>query len=309
VTLRIWSSLEMTEAEGTSFGARLAPFGVLEPDLQLSNVAFGQPGVDACLASTQLAWVHLNSAGWDRFDRPEVRAQFGARNLLLSNSAGVYSEPCAQHLLAFMLADARQLPRSLSHQLGDHGWPQLATRAACRLLGPEATVALVGFGSIAARIAQLLAPFGARVVGARRNPTGDESVPVLPMTELPRLLAEADHVVDILPGGPATKHFFDAALFSRMKRGATFYNIGRGSTVDQSALLDALATGQLRAAYLDVTEPEPLPPAHPLWQAPGCTITPHAAGGHAGEAERLLSHFLQNLARFAKQQPLLDRVL
>ena len=299
----------MTAAEATSFDARIAPFGALEPDLQLANVAFGQPGVDECLASTRLGWVHLNSAGWDRFDRPDVRLQFATRNRLLSNSAGVYSEPCAQHLLAFMLADARQLPRSLSHQFGDHGWPQLATRAACRLLGPEATVALVGFGSIAARIAQLLVPFGARVVGARRNPSGQESVQVLPMAELPRLLAEADHVVDILPGGPATKHLFDAALFSRMKRGATFYNIGRGSTVDQSALLDALATGQLRAAYLDVTEPEPLPPAHPLWQASGCTITPHAAGGHAGEAERLVSHFVQNLARFAERQPLVDRVL
>jgi phosphoglycerate dehydrogenase-like enzyme len=299
----------MAAAGAARWAELIAPYGTSEPSFALADVAFGQPSVAECLASTRLQWVHVNSAGWDRFDEPSVRAHFAARSLLLSSSSGVYREPCAQHLLSFMLADARQLPRSSRHQHGDRAWPQLETRADCRLLGPGATVALVGFGSIAARLAELLAPFGARVVGARRQPSGQEPVPVVAMSELPLLLGEADHVVDILPGGPETARTFNAELFARMKRGATFYNIGRGSTVDQVALLDALASGQLRAAYLDVTEPEPLPPEHPLWRVPGCTVTPHAAGGHAGETERLLAHFAENLRRFSAEQPLVDRVL
>ena len=94
-----------------------------------------------------------------------------------------------------------------------------------------------------------------------------------------------------------------------MKRGAVFYNIGRGTTVDQDALGEALRSGQLRAAYLDVTDPEPLPPEHPLWTTPNCVITPHTAGGHADEWVRLVKHFLVNLRRHEAGQPLLDRVI
>jgi phosphoglycerate dehydrogenase-like enzyme len=274
-----------------------------------ADVVYGQPEVEACLASAKLSWVHLNSAGWDKFDEPRVRAQFAARGVALTNSASVYREPCAQHVLALLLAEARQLPRALRHQLSDRAWPQRETRAASTLLGPDTSVVLVGFGNIAARIAELLSPFGPRVTGVRRNPTGKEPVPTVPLSELPRALRDADHVVNVLPGGPSTRHTFDAALLAQLKPGAAFYNIGRGSTVDQVALCHALETGRLRAAYLDVTDAEPLPPEHPLWHAPGCTITPHSAGGHANEAARLIAHFVSNLHRFSAADALLDRVL
>ena len=94
-----------------------------------------------------------------------------------------------------------------------------------------------------------------------------------------------------------------------MKPGAVFYNIGRGTTVDQDALGEALRSGRLRAAYLDVTDPEPLPPEHPLWTTPNCVITPHTAGGHDNEWTRLVQHFLANLRRHEAGQPLLDRVI
>lgn len=93
-----------------------------------------------------------------------------------------------------------------------------------------------------------------------------------------------------------------------MKPGAILYNIGRGSTVDQAALLDALESKRLAAAYLDATEPEPLPPSHLLWSAPNCFITPHTAGGFIGEKERLVRHFLDNLRRFIAGEALRDRV-
>ena len=125
----------------------------------------------------------------------------------------------------------------------------------------------------------------------------------------PARLAEADHVVNILPDSAETRHFFDAARFSAIKPGAIFYNIGRGTTVNQDALLDALRSGRIGAAWLDVTEPEPLPDDHPLWAEPNCFITPHVAGGHTDETKTLVRHFLKNFERFVRGEPLLDRVM
>jgi phosphoglycerate dehydrogenase-like enzyme len=101
----------------------------------------------------------------------------------------------------------------------------------------------------------------------------------------------------------------NAPRFAAMKRGAIFYNVGRGGTVDQDALLAALEREQLGAAYLDVTVPEPLPHDHPLWSAPRCYITPHTAGGHSDEHERFVQHFLDNLKRFTAGEALMDRVM
>jgi phosphoglycerate dehydrogenase-like enzyme len=207
-----------------------------------------------------------------------------------------------------MLADARQLPRSIRHQAGDREWTQGPTRAASVLLRGQ-TVALVGFGAIGRRLAELLAPFSADVVAVRHAPRGDEPVRTVSVASLETALAGAHHVVDLLPARSDTARFFDARRLAWFRRGAVFYNVGRGSTVDQDALRAALESGHLRAAYLDVTDPEPLPAAHPLWSTPGCVITPHAAGGHAGEDERLVAHFLANLERFRSGQPLLDRVV
>jgi phosphoglycerate dehydrogenase-like enzyme len=106
------------------------------------------------------------------------------------------------------------------------------------------------------------------------------------MADLGDWLPRADWVIDILPAASDTAGFFDGARFAAMKPGSIFINIGRGATVDQTALLAALR-GHLRAAYLDVTTPEPLPPEHPLWTAPNCILTPHVAGGHEDENDRL----------------------
>ncbi|HEY3237476.1 MAG TPA: NAD(P)-dependent oxidoreductase, partial [Polyangiaceae bacterium] len=167
----------------------------------------------------------------------------------------------------------------------------------------------VAFGGIARRLAELLAPFHLDLVGLRRSVEGSEPIPVLPMSEFQAELAKADHVVNLLPDNASTRILFDCAAFEVVKPGACFYNVGRGTTVDQSALAQALERGQLQAAYLDVTDPEPLPADHPLWRIPNCYITPHSAGGHDDEGERLCRHFLGNLARFEAGAPLLDRVI
>jgi phosphoglycerate dehydrogenase-like enzyme len=119
----------------------------------------------------------------------------------------------------------------------------------------------------------------------------------------------ADHVVNLLPGNQSTAGYFNEDKFRLMKPGALFYNVGRGSTVDQVALLAALERGSLGGAYLDVTTPEPLPPDHPLWSAPNCFITPHSAGGTVSEQHEQVEHFLENLRRYAAGIELLNRII
>jgi phosphoglycerate dehydrogenase-like enzyme len=146
------------------------------------------------------------------------------------------------------------------------------------------------------------------LIAVRRHVSGDERIRVAEIARVDELLPLADHVVNILPANEQTKNFLNAARLGSLKRGAIVYNIGRGSTLDQDALLKELRTGRIAAAYLDVTNPEPLPVEHPLWTTPNCFITPHTAGGHANEKERQVKHFLDNLRRFERGEPLVNRV-
>jgi phosphoglycerate dehydrogenase-like enzyme len=281
-----------------------------EPDPQFAtiDVAFGQPDTAAIADAPKLRWVHVSSAGITRYDTPEFRALAEKRGLPVSNSSGVYDEACAVHALAFMLAHARKIPLGLRTRITSSDPKWQALRDASGTLRDE-SVLLLGFGAIAKRLAELLRPFGVKPVAFRRQPRGDEGMPVVTEANLPTALAEADHVVNILPESPATRRFFDAARFAQLKPGAAFYNIGRGATVDQDALLAALRSGHVGAAWLDVTDPEPLPDSHPLWAEPNCFITPHVAGGHTGEACTLVRHFLRNLERFTRGEALVDRVM
>jgi len=274
--------------------------------LEAADVAFGQPDAEAVQQSPKVRWVHLDSAGYERFD--PLKGVLGERGVRLSNSSSVYDEPCAQHALALLLSLARRLPGALDAQRGDHSWPMMGLRAESYLLTGQ-TVLLLGYGAIARRLVELLAPFGMTVIAVRRTPAGDEPVKVIAEAELNDYLGRADHVVSILPGNASTRRYVNAERLAAMKPGATFYNIGRGTTVDQEALLAALQAGHLAAAALDVTDPEPLPPSHPLWTAPNCYLTPHTAGGHIGEKERLVRHFLDNLTRLLSGDELADRIV
>ena len=131
-----------------------------------------------------------------------------------------------------------------------------------------------------------------KLSAVRRSPRGNESIRTVAMSQLDEALRDIDHVINILPAAAGNSENVQRPRFAQMKRGAIFYNIGRGDTVDQDALCDALSNGHLAAAYLDVTTPEPLPPEHRLWSAPNCWITPHIAGGHRDELRVNLEHFL-----------------
>lgn len=276
--------------------------------LATADIAFGQPDAGMVLECAKLRWVHLTSAGYTRYDTPEFRSAAAARGLPLTNSSHVYDEPCAEHLFAFMLANARRLDIARDVQLGDRSWPTPLIREKSRLLLGQSAVFL-GFGAIARRLAELLAPFSMKIAALRRKPAGDEKEEIIGERDLARALAGADHVINLLPDNAQTRGFVTAELFDAMKPGAVFYNIGRGTTIDQEALIARLHSGRVAAAWLDVTEPEPLPPGHALWKAPNCFITPHTGGGHDTEMERLALHFIGNLERFVAGRDLIDRVM
>lgn len=279
-----------------------------DPQFALADVAFGQPDLDAIAGAPRLKWVHVSSSGITRYDTPEFRAYAAGRGLMLSNSALVYQEGCALHVLSFMLAQARCLPAALGNEAANGSEEWIGLRGACRdFRGQRALI--LGYGAIGRRLAEMLGPLGLNISAYRRQPRGDEGIPVIAEQDLAAALAVADHVINILPESAATRRFFDDARFGALKRNAVFYNIGRGATVDQDALLRALRSGRLSAAWLDVTEPEPLPSDHPLRLEPSCHITPHIAGGHRDETHTLVRHFLANLERYRAGAPLLDRVL
>lgn len=282
-----------------------------EPDPQFAtaDIAFGQPDVAAIGGAPQLKWIHVSSSGITRYDTPSFRAQMAERGVLLTNSASVYNEACAVHALSFLLAQARQLPVALASRApnGSPEWNALRETSAT-LRGD--TVLILGYGVIGRRLAELLRPFGVTVLAYRRRARGDEGIPVITEAQLAGVLArEADHIVNILPDSAETRGFFNRQRLAELKPGAVFYNIGRGSTVDQAALGDALRAKRIAAAWLDVTDPEPLPADHPLRHEPNCFITPHTAGGHTGEAKTLVRHFLENFARYLRNEPLRDRVM
>lgn len=280
----------------------------VDPLFATVDAAFGQPDPGAIAEAPRFKWMHVSSSGITRYDNPQFRGLVADRKIAVSNSASVYNEPCAVHALSFMLAQARKLPTALKTTTANGSPVWHALRGSSRTLRGE-TVLILGYGAIGKRLAELLRPLGMNVLAYRRKARGDETVPVVTGQQLSQTLGAADHVVNILPDSAETRNFCDAAHFSVMKSGAVFYNIGRGTTIDQHALLTALRAGCLDAAWLDVTEPEPLPDDHPLRFEPNCFITPHLAGGHRHEAESLVRHFLRNLELFVQGAPLLDRVM
>lgn len=273
-----------------------------------ADVAFGLPRAETVLSATRLRWLHVNSAGYTPYDRDDLKRNLRARGAAFTNSSDVFDEPCAQHLLAMMLALTRGLPFALDAQRVDKPWLLQELRPKLRLLNGQ-TALIFGFGAIGQRLAELLQPFEMNVVGVRRHPRGDEPARVVTEAEADDLLPRADHVINILPLNPTTDNYFNAERLARINPTACFYNIGRGTTVDQTILIERLETGKLRAAYLDVTDPEPLPPEHPLWTTPNCFITPHIGGGLTNEKERQVEHFLENLRRFENGETLLNRIV
>jgi len=273
-----------------------------------ADVVFGQPDAAECLRSKRVKWVAVTSAGYGRYDTPEFLETFRARGLAFSTSSTVFAEPCGQHVMAMMLALGRQLLASHAEQLGGRQWKFFEHRAGSVLMNGQ-TVLLLGYGTIARRLTELLAPFGMKLYAVRRKTHSERGVHIIAEDRVTSVLGEADHIVNLLPDNEATRNYVNARRLGACKPGARFYNIGRGTTVDERALVQALEGGRLGAAYLDVFAEEPLPPSSPLWSAPNCFITPHTAGGRSDQDVALVKHFLGNLTAFTGGGAMTDRVV
>jgi phosphoglycerate dehydrogenase-like enzyme len=282
--------------------------GTADPQLPQADIAFGQPDPAQCIVTPRLRWVEVTTAGYGRYDTPEFKENFAARGAAFTNVSRVFGDPCAQHVLGMMLALGRQLLPSYRDQITDRSWHYEQRRYDSRLLNGQ-TVLMLGFGAIGRALAEMLAPFQMKLIAVRRSIHSERGVRIIPEELVSSALGEADHIVNILPDNASTRHYVNARRLACCKPGARFYNVGRGCTVDDRALLAALQSGRLGAAYLDVFDPEPLPSDHPFWTAPNCFITPHTAGGHHNQDERIVEHFLENLAAFQRGAPLVDRIV
>ncbi len=270
-------------------------------DIEIAAGSFSR----ALLANMlRLEWFQQWGAGADWL---RDYSQLRDKNFILTNASGVHPVQISEHVFALLLAFARQLPQALEAQQ-DRRWLELGNGDVFELQGK--TLLLVGVGAIGERTAQLARAFGMRVVGLRRHP--EKSVPgVDRMVGLDRLHAElpdADAVVLTVPLTDETYHLFGARELGLMKDSACLVNIGRGGTVDEAALAEALEAGKFAGVGLDVFEHEPLSEDSPLWTAGRVIVTSHYAGSSPHYDERAFGIFLENLERYLKGEELLNVV-
>lgn len=251
-------------------------------------------------AMTSVRVVQTLSAGVDHV-LPSLKSL--RPGVVLCNARGVHEASTAELTLTLILASLRGVPDFVRGQDAEE-W-----RSGFRPSLADKSVLIVGYGSIGSAIEDRLAPFElARVARVARSARTTERGPVRPLTELPSLLPESDVVVLSTPLTESTRGLVNADFLSRMKDGALLVNVARGPVVDTKALLAELESGRITAA-LDVTDPEPLPPGHPLWHAPGVLISPHVGGPTSAfwpRAKRLLA---QQLTLFVNREPLRNVVL
>jgi phosphoglycerate dehydrogenase-like enzyme len=260
---------------------------------------------DAARRLTRLRWIQDLAAG------PGAVLQAGFRDdVLLTSGRSLHDRTVAEHALALTLAAARHLHRAVRAQIGHRWAPEIGglqphdnARGLTTLR--DATVAIWGFGSIGRALAPLYTALGAQVVGVARTARTDG--PFTVVDDVEAVLPTADVLVMILPSASATDRALDARKLALLPRTAWLVNVGRGSTVDEEALADALRGGGLAGAALDVTRTEPLPVGSPLWDLPNVILTPHAAGGRPLGAAALITSNARALLRGEPLTNLVDR--
>ncbi len=247
-------------------------------------------------------WMHFISAGREGFEAAGL-----PRGVVISYAAGAVAATVAEHALALMLALGRRVPE-FAAQARERRWDRAVAARATSLEGQ--TLAIVGYGSIGAELARRARPFGMRVVAVTRSAKASSDVDAaFGLDALHRVLGEADVVAIAIALNSETHHLIGSAALAACKRGAMLINVARGGVVDQIALAEALRSGQLGSAGLDVTDPEPLPASDPLWDCPNLLISPHfGGGGGKASVERIVAGVLGNLKKLIAGQPL-DNVI
>ena len=242
-----------------------------------------------------LKWTQLCSTGFSDNITPEIRDG----RVILTNAPGLHTIPIAESVLAAMLDHVKRLSER-RHDQRRHVWQQLAND---ELHGR--VVLVLGLGRIGQRVAALCKGFGRRVVGARRTPAPVEHVDMV--FDIARLVAEiptADYIVLALPHTTKTVGLFGENEFRAMKPSSYLINIGRGSTIDEPVMVDALTRGLIAGAYLDAFTEEPLPHDHPLWDLANVLLIPHDSHSSPHIGDRMVELFCDNLRRYVAGSPL-----
>lgn len=258
-------------------------------------------------SAPRLRWVHTSAVAVETMCLPELFA----RDIVVSNTRGVQARPIAEHALALILAFAKQLPFALEHQR-QASWRQnefIGDRLPWLLRGQ--TLGVLGVGTIGAEVAKLAAAFGMRVIAIRRRGGLDRPegvADVVAIEQLHDILPELDALVIAAPLTPETDRLIDGPALARLKPRAVLVNVGRARIVDTDALVDALRSGHLAGAGLDVFDREPLPDDHPLWTTPNVIVTPHTSGFRRGHWDEVIDLFSENIRRFERGEELKFRV-
>ena len=268
-------------------------------ELADADAAFGTMNPRLVAASTKLRWLQAPAAA------PPAGYYFDeliAHPVQVTNFREIYNDHISVHIVAMLLSFVKHLHLYRDHQL-ERNWLSLGGEDFNQIFLPESTALIIGVGGIGSETARLCKALGMRVVGvdARWEAPGAETNcdETHDPSELDSLLPEADFVILTIPHTPGTEGLFDASKFKLMKNSAIFINIGRGMTTKLDDLNEALRSGEIGGAGLDVYEIEPLPADHPLWDAPNTILTPHVAaeeGRHLGE--RRYEVISDNMRRF-----------
>ena len=275
-----------------------SPTQVTAEEAAKANFILGNVPVGLIRASENLERIQLFSAGADPYLGPGILSE----KTVLCNATGAYGQAVSEHAFALTMMLIKKLHLYRSSQMRacweDHG---MVTSLA------DATVLVVGLGDIGLAYARLVKAMGARVIGVkRRGGACPEGVDELVLTErIDEVLPRADVVMSVLPGTAETAFFYTAEHFQKMKNSAFFINCGRGNAVSGAVLLEALQSGQIAGAAIDVCETEPLPPESPLWQEEKLVITSHVAGNFhlASIYEGIMELAFRNIEHWLKGEP------
>ncbi|CAN5424438.1 D-2-hydroxyacid dehydrogenase [soil metagenome] len=274
--------------------------------LDTAEALFGVPDHSgAALARTvaanpALRWVHTIPAGGGQQVKAAGLDADALARILFTTSAGVHAEPLAEFAVFGVLAGAKLLPKLLAAQSRHEWMPRVAMG-----LAPDMTVAVVGLGGIGKATAAKLAALGYRVVGIHRHVVEAPGVVrIFPVEQFAEVAATVDAIVLALPGTAQTDRMLSREVLAAIKPGATVVNVGRGTTVDESALVEALSDGRVGFAALDVTYVEPLAVDSPLWDLPNVLISPHTAAISGYEARLITELFASNAAALLDGRPL-----
>jgi len=269
-----------------------------------ADATYGWPSREALSLAQRLRWVHVGGAGIEHIRTlPELIES----DVVLTNGRGTMARSVADHAFALILSFTRRL-REIAEDQRAHRWTRDLRLAQMREL-TGSTLGILGLGQIGSYVAQRGAGFEMRVMAVDARPPAHHPYvgDVWGLDRLDELLASADYVVVTIPFTPESRRLLDRRRLQLMQHGAYLVVVSRGGIVDEGALLEALRSGQLAGAGLDVAETEPIPPESPLWDLPNLILTPHCSGNSPQTHDRLWALFAENVRRFVAGETLLNR--